>query len=692
MSRDSLEAYAQMGGLLRSMTPKDATKRKTIDRLCELAEAVGTSEQSTELVIGLLLRHIKSNGSTPQQVVAVSQSSDPEAANDVGKKQLGCWYVLDKLCRSDARDRYAHTASTYMTEVADYIPWENVKLAASYRALMEGWLGTFPEHVVQSLWESQELRRMRLQNPSDYRQQLLDEEQEWAREESNQLDDGKLNEYGQPCMDYLQGKCSWGDQCKQLHPPGLEGSLPPECRLGDWKCVCGTINRHFRRRCSSCPKEKPQYRRDQQVSIEEKLLTHPEDFSTTFRQQFGYDPNSNEEAIRYWRKRFALMDREAALHGSDPHAISSSSGIAETAADVVPVGSDRVSDAAFATSARAIHSWRVERSLAYRSRILRFNRALGMMLPSVTPSPTNLLAETSATARRNADAPSSTTANDHEALLAASKVINWAQPHKEDYDPSVVLEQPVTKRHRGEEVSEGSASFYKYTPQGLRELVGAALKLAKVDGGASVASMPALERVSTLATLVIDRGIAQGTPELLVALSKTLDEIAVLAASELKVDCVGVAQRDESEGGNKTNSFSGRGNVSPFRGIPAVVRAIFSIAPSKAAGLLASGGGRTAPEKLFTVAKLVFGGMQTGKLPGRGGVSFFNSLAPFVGIDADLYVRVSVAAKTGEVLGQGESVEAALNLIDDLQSVPLIPVGEDRVNQLRAIIRNACVV
>eukprot|EP00658_Telonema_sp_P-2_P062113 TRINITY_DN50782_c0_g1_i1.p1 TRINITY_DN50782_c0_g1~~TRINITY_DN50782_c0_g1_i1.p1 ORF type:complete len:215 (-),score=43.63 TRINITY_DN50782_c0_g1_i1:58-624(-) len=116
-------------------------------------------------------------------------------------------------------------------------------------------------------------------------------------------------------MDYLQGKCSWGDQCKQLHPPNLKGSLPLECRLGDWKCVCGTINRHFRRRCSSCPKEKPQYRRDQQVSVEEDLLTHPETFTEEFRHQFGYNPNAKEEALKYWRKRFAILDRDAAVGG-----------------------------------------------------------------------------------------------------------------------------------------------------------------------------------------------------------------------------------------------------------------------------------------------------------------------------------------------------------------------------------------
>jgi hypothetical protein len=269
----------------------------------------------------------------------------------------------------------------------------------------------------------------------------------------------------------------------------------------------------------------------------------------------------------------------------------------------------------------------------------------------------------------------------------AYKQTNWALPLKEDYDPSVVLEQPVTKRHRGEEIAEGSATFYKFTSNGLRDLVAAALKMAHVDGAAALASMPALERVGAVASLITDRGISTGTPELLVALSKTLDEVAILAASDLKIDCIRVAAPEDASNANKAKN----NNTGVYKGIAAIVNAIFSVAPSKAASLLSGGGGTRASslEKLFNVAKVVYGGMQTGKLTGRAGGSFFHSLAPFVGIDGELFVRASVAARTGEVLKVGETKEAALCVVDDMQSVPLVALGEDRVTQLRSMIQSS---
>jgi hypothetical protein len=212
--------------------------------------------------------------------------------------------VLDKLCKEN-KSTYGFALQPYLVDIAsDYIPFEDPVNGPKYESMIERWDGVFPRHVVDRIWIGKKERLWAASHPQEVERARKDEELEWQQEELRQQDAEGLDDYGQPCMDYLQGRCMWGKECKQLHPPGLEGTMPLECRLGDWKCRCGVINRHFRRRCSQCVREKPQYRKEHEQAVEEKLLSQPdplmEDIS---HQQFGYNPMSETEAVAHWAVR-----------------------------------------------------------------------------------------------------------------------------------------------------------------------------------------------------------------------------------------------------------------------------------------------------------------------------------------------------------------------------------------------------
>ncbi|KEG15326.1 hypothetical protein DQ04_00111260 [Trypanosoma grayi] len=281
IDRDTLRHFALLCARLRTA---EKPGKKTVTECVELARGVGDNEMAFELVVGVLFRHIKSW---------------------TGNKQLTCWYVLDKLCKED-RDKYGYTAGKYILEIGrDYIPYEDPVLGPKYESLVEHWEGVFPRHVVDALWLAKKDRLWACAHPAEVLQQKEEEEQQWKAEEMALEDEEGLNDYGQPCMDYLQGRCFWGDACRLYHPPGEEGTMPLECRLGDWKCPsCGAINRHFQRRCSSCVKEKPQYKKARKPTTEEAMLSSPDpNVYAVIRRQFGYDPNVEEEAVVHWRTR-----------------------------------------------------------------------------------------------------------------------------------------------------------------------------------------------------------------------------------------------------------------------------------------------------------------------------------------------------------------------------------------------------
>lgn len=280
IDRDTLTRFAVFCARLRALEKPGV---KAISDVCEKARAVGDNLTALELVIGAILRHIKTW---------------------TGTKQLSCWYVLDKLCK-EGRETFGFTAQPYIVDIAgDYIPFEDPKFVEKYDNMIERWDCVFSRSVIDRIWVAKKERMWAAAHPDEIEKARREEEAEWQREELRQLDSEGLDEYGQPCMDYLQGRCIWGSQCKQLHPPGLEGSLPLECRLGDWKCRCGVINRHFRRRCSQCVREKPQYRKQYETSPEEELLSRCDPVvGELFVHQFGYNPCSEAEAIAHWQCR-----------------------------------------------------------------------------------------------------------------------------------------------------------------------------------------------------------------------------------------------------------------------------------------------------------------------------------------------------------------------------------------------------
>jgi len=280
VDRETLKRFAIFCNRLRSLERPGV---KAITDACEKARAVGDTGVARELVVGALLRHVKAWK---------------------GTKQLCYWYVLDKLCK-EGKDTFGFITQPYILDIAsDYIPFEDPALVEKYENMIERWDAVFNRSVIDRIWIAKKEKLWAVAHPEEIERARKAEEAEWQLEELRQQDQDGLDDYGQPCMNYLQGRCTWGSECKQLHPPGLEGSLPLECRLGDWKCRCGVINRHFRRRCSQCVREKPQYRRHYEKAPEEELLSHPdEQLEDILSQQFGYNPMSDIEAVAHWKLR-----------------------------------------------------------------------------------------------------------------------------------------------------------------------------------------------------------------------------------------------------------------------------------------------------------------------------------------------------------------------------------------------------
>eukprot|EP00758_Cryptobia_borreli_P002602 Tbor_TRINITY_DN3153_c0_g1::TRINITY_DN3153_c0_g1_i1::g.14709::m.14709 len=461
---ESLVAFARFASALKDTAAKEAAKRGTIKKLGDLAISIGTSEVHTELVIGCIFRHIKTVNN--YNLISSSVTTPTSSINVVNKKMLGLWYLLDHLFRV-SKDRYAHTASMYITEVGECIPWEDKEVSDKFKALIENWRGLFHEHLLHALWSTKEHRMRRVNDPIKYENEMLEEENVWRHEELIQKEEDGLNEYGQPCTDYLQGKCTWGNSCKQLHPPGQEGTLPPECRLGDWKCVCGIINRHFRRRCSGCPKEKPQYCRSAQLAPEDALLSNPDDFSNVFTYQFGYDPYIEDEAKKYWGRVLAPYSTK---------------------------------------------QWILERSEAYRNTILPKIAADKMSYDLITGKSgqnTDLLDRVM---QREGDAK--------KQRMRLSVKLNWPAQVKEVI--SHIQEEPVTKRLR----AESGISRTVEASQKREAAVLAELNKIRVLVPSLPEHMNPVERVSHMITVVLNRGASdKHLATMLFVLCKSLEQV-----------------------------------------------------------------------------------------------------------------------------------------------------------------------
>jgi hypothetical protein len=280
---DTITRFANLCARLRR---QEKPSKKALDELKAEAEAVGSTMAAKEIVAGAIFRCIAAYS---------------------GTKQLCYWYLLDILAK-----QYPHTFgllfSQHLLDVGcDAMPWEDQALYLKLQSLVEHWDGVFPADVVDRVYLARKERLWAAKHPVEAVEMRAQEEKKWGEVEKQHQEADGLDYYEQPCLAFLQGRCPWGSGCTQLHPDGLEGTMPAETRLGDWRCPgCGAINRHFRRRCFSCPREKPQYRRNGAVkTAEEVALSTPDpEALAALRQRFGYNPCNEADAVAYWANRF----------------------------------------------------------------------------------------------------------------------------------------------------------------------------------------------------------------------------------------------------------------------------------------------------------------------------------------------------------------------------------------------------
>jgi hypothetical protein len=321
IDHDSLRRFAVWCRQLRAL---ERPSKNAIGALSRDGDAVGSDMHVKEVVAGTVLRCIKQSA---------------------GTKRYAYWCLLDKMAK-DYPSTFQFLFEQHVPDVAaDCIEWEDADLARRYEALLEHWDAVFDRQLVQTVWEVRRKERLwAAAHPAEARQQRADEEAAWDREIESQRDAEGLDNYGEPCLAYMQGRCSWGDRCPQLHPPGLEGTLPPECRAGDWRCAgCGMVNRHFRRRCFACMREKPQYKKgaafDQTPEAVAVSRADPE-LLAPLSAQFGYDPCDPVAAVTWWSQRLATPAL-VAQHIDERRRRYHSQILSAVAANVAASGADR---------------------------------------------------------------------------------------------------------------------------------------------------------------------------------------------------------------------------------------------------------------------------------------------------------------------------------------------------------------
>eukprot|EP00759_Apiculatamorpha_spiralis_P007900 PhF_6_TR14961/c0_g1_i1/m.23483 len=272
--RDTLRRYAEFCTSLRNLTKP---QKSAIENCTRLAVEV----QHPELVAAAVMRHIRS------------------ASTD---RKLPLWYLLDSLVKKHESTFVPRFEPELEDLALEGMPWEVESAMGKLRGLVDSWQKVFPQSVLRRLDKAREERIKMFENKALYEKRRREEEVEWRKEEEDLEEAEGLDEYAQPCLRYLQGKCEYGDSCKLYHPEGKEGTLPPEARPGDWACDhCGSVNRHWRRRCFYCVGEKPQWRK----GTSGIQMVDPEDERFhIFRQQFGYDPVDKDAAVTYWSEFF----------------------------------------------------------------------------------------------------------------------------------------------------------------------------------------------------------------------------------------------------------------------------------------------------------------------------------------------------------------------------------------------------
>eukprot|EP00760_Papus_ankaliazontas_P004595 PhM_4_TR11979/c0_g1_i1/m.83930 len=296
--RETLRRLAVLCTKLRSVPN---AKRGTIQELSRLAVDV----QQVDLASAAIKRHLKALGTQP---------------NPAPSKLLALWYVVDSLIKEHRTTFRVAFQDDLADLVVEGMPWECPEIGAKLQGLVNTWTSVFPAPIMSQIEASRKKRVWNREHPMEFKALRAEEEATWAREEGAHEDEDGLDEYAQPCMRYLQGKCEAGEDCPLFHPEGKEGTLPPEARPGDWRCdQCGSINRHWRRRCFHCPAEKPQYKKASADQI--PLVAADDSRFDVFKAQFGYDAFDEDAAVEFWDKYFTnsatttsdwISDRSAA--------------------------------------------------------------------------------------------------------------------------------------------------------------------------------------------------------------------------------------------------------------------------------------------------------------------------------------------------------------------------------------------
>ncbi|KNH07470.1 hypothetical protein XU18_2002 [Perkinsela sp. CCAP 1560/4] len=270
------------------------------------ATTLAKSVEKEDLASAALKRHIKQFAYIPEK------EREAESSTAHIDHQRALWYVLDSLVKDPTSNFKFYLQEEIISLISDCMPYKLPAESKKYKALMDSWIGVFDPTYLLQITEIQH----KWVTEIDYGGDLPDE---GTAQKKSTAGAKRVLDFSPPCHEYLQGTCT-DDHCALQHPIGEEGSLPAEAKPGDWRCTfCATINRHFRRRCTSCPTEKTQYycRRGEtksnitfrnEVSVYPTIVPSSDPRFDCLRAQFGYDFMDEAAAKKYWDSYFEMTD------------------------------------------------------------------------------------------------------------------------------------------------------------------------------------------------------------------------------------------------------------------------------------------------------------------------------------------------------------------------------------------------
>eukprot|EP00756_Hemistasia_phaeocysticola_P060279 Hpha_TRINITY_DN3897_c0_g1::TRINITY_DN3897_c0_g1_i1::g.44510::m.44510 len=270
-----------------SLQRADRPRKDVIDDLKMLAERAGADE----VIAGAVTRHIKFAS---------------------GPKLLLCWYLLDILAKNHPESFGISFGPQILDLAVEHMNWSDPKDEQRYLRLVETWRVLFGDMTCEDILRRKEGRKADLQAaeqemkvrqargevvPSDPTK-LLDEKPAKVDEMSLILGgtrDGQVVEYNAPCKYYLMGICE-NPNCSKPHPKGMFGTVDAKKVFADWKCLrCGYENPASKKQC---------WRRDCVGTRPDELYVARQVQENPFRDQFGYDPTNESEAVEWFKKKY----------------------------------------------------------------------------------------------------------------------------------------------------------------------------------------------------------------------------------------------------------------------------------------------------------------------------------------------------------------------------------------------------